>query len=218
MKTTLTNRFEPPVRETLNACRKSSLRWRPFAATDRAPNTDVFEGQLAMRDGHINTRPGLADTATITSVLGAFTRSPLSHFFSPPIFIKEPPMSRSIVDSSEAPAAIGPYSQAVRADNTVYFSGQIPLDPVNGSLVVGDIAVQTRRVFDNLVAVASSSGGSLVQVVRICIYLTDLSNFSIVNAVMAEYFQDPYPARSTIEVSGLPKGAQVEVDAVMVLD
>ncbi len=127
-------------------------------------------------------------------------------------------MSRSIISTALAPAAIGPYSQAVRVGNTVYFSGQIPLDPATAALVEGDIALQTRRVFDNLSAVASAAGGSLAQLVRVGIYVTDLANFAAVNAVMAEYFQPPYPARSTIEVSGLPKGAQVEVDAVMVLD
>jgi reactive intermediate/imine deaminase len=127
-------------------------------------------------------------------------------------------MSRIIIATDKAPAAIGPYSQAVRAGNTVYFSGQIPLDPASGALVEGDITEQTRRVFDNLVAVAQAAGGSLSQVVRVGIYVTDLANFSAVNAVMGEYFQQPYPARSTIEVSGLPKGAHVEVDAIMVLD
>lgn len=127
-------------------------------------------------------------------------------------------MSRSIIATDKAPAAIGPYSQAVRAGNTVYFSGQIPLDPATGNLVDGDIAAQTRRVFDNLKAVAEAAGGSLDKIVRAGIYVTDLANFATVNAVMAEYFQAPFPARSTIEVSGLPKGAQVEVDAVMVLD
>ncbi|HXS03867.1 MAG TPA: RidA family protein [Rhodanobacter sp.] len=127
-------------------------------------------------------------------------------------------MSRSIIATDQAPAAIGPYSQAVRAGNTVYFSGQIPLDPTTGALVDGDISVQTRRVFDNLAAVAQAAGGSLAQIVRVGIYVTDLANFAAVNAVMAEYFQQPYPARSTIEVSGLPKAAQVEVDAVMALD
>ncbi|KRA31638.1 reactive intermediate/imine deaminase [Rhodanobacter sp. Root627] len=126
-------------------------------------------------------------------------------------------MSSSVIATTEAPAAIGPYSQAVRAGNTVYFSGQIPLDPATGALVEGDITVQTRRVFDNLVAVAQAAGGSLSQIVRVGIYVTDLANFAAVNAVMAEYFQQPYPARSTIEVSALPKAAQVEVDAVMVL-
>ncbi|MEW5296888.1 MAG: hypothetical protein WDW36_000135 [Sanguina aurantia] len=127
-------------------------------------------------------------------------------------------MSRSIIATELAPAAIGPYSQAVRAGNTVYFSGQIPLDPATGALVDGDITAQTRRVFDNLTAVAAAAGGSLAQIVRVGIYVTDLSNFAAVNAVMADYFQLPYPARSTIEVSALPKAAQVEVDAVMVLD
>ncbi len=127
-------------------------------------------------------------------------------------------MSRSIIATAQAPAAIGPYSQAVRHGNTVYFSGQIPLDPATGMLVEGDISVQTRRVFDNLAAVARAAGGSLGQIVRVGIYVTDLSNFAAVNAVMAEYFQQPYPARSTIEVAGLPKAAHVEVDAIMVLD
>ena len=127
-------------------------------------------------------------------------------------------MSRSIVSTEQAPAAIGPYSQAVRAGNTVYFSGQIPLDPATGALVEGDITAQTRRVFDNLTSVAAAAGGSLAQIARVGIYVTDLTNFAAVNAVMAEYFQQPYPARSTIEVSALPKAAQVEVDAVMVLD
>ena len=127
-------------------------------------------------------------------------------------------MSRSIISTDQAPAAIGPYSQAVRAGSTVYFSGQIPLDPATGALVDGDITAHTRRVFDNLKAVAAAAGGSLDQIVRVGIYVTDLGNFAAVNAVMAEYFQAPFPARSAIEVSGLPKGAEVEVDAVMVLD
>lgn len=126
-------------------------------------------------------------------------------------------MHRQTIATTQAPATIGPYSQAVRASDTVYFSGQIPLDPATGHLVDGDIAAQTRRVFDNLVAVAQAAGGSLAQIVRVGIYVTDLANFAVVNAVMAEYFQQPYPARSTIEVSALPKGAQVEVDAIMVL-
>ena len=125
--------------------------------------------------------------------------------------------NRNIIRTDSAPKAIGPYSQAVRAGNTVYLSGQIPLDPATGELVGGDITAQTRRVFENLTAVCAAAGGSLADVVRVGIYLTDLSNFAAVNAVMAEYFQQPYPARSTIEVSGLPKGAQVEVDAILVL-
>ena len=127
-------------------------------------------------------------------------------------------MTRQIIHTEQAPAAIGPYSQAVRAGNTVYFSGQIPLDPATGNLVDGDIAVQARRAFDNLKAVAEAAGGSLDRIVRLGLYLTDLSQFAAVNAVMQDYFAAPYPARSTIEVSGLPKGAAFEVDAVMVLD
>ncbi|MBS3897162.1 RidA family protein [Silanimonas sp.] len=127
-------------------------------------------------------------------------------------------MPRTPITSPHAPAAIGPYSQAVRAGHTVYLSGQIPLDPVSGALVTGDIALQTRRVFDNLRAVCQAAGGDLDQLVRIGIYLTDLSNFATVNAVMAEYFEAPYPARSTIQVAGLPKGAEVEVDGILVLD
>jgi reactive intermediate/imine deaminase len=127
-------------------------------------------------------------------------------------------MTKQIIHTDHAPAAIGPYSQAVRAGTTVYFSGQIPLDPATGNLVEGDIAAQARRAFDNLKAVAEAAGGSLDRVVRLGLYLTDLSQFAAVNAVMQEYFAAPYPARSTIEVSGLPKGAAFEVDAVMVLD
>lgn len=126
-------------------------------------------------------------------------------------------MSRSTISTDAAPAAIGPYSQAVCAGGTVYFSGQIPLDPATGNLIEGDIRTQARRVFDNLTAVARAAGGELTQIVRVGIYVTDLAHFAEVNAVMAEYFQQPYPARSTIEVSALPKGAQVEVDAIMVL-
>lgn len=126
-------------------------------------------------------------------------------------------MSRQIIHTNQAPAAIGPYSQAVRAGNTVYFSGQIPLDPATGDLVEGDISAQARRSFDNLKAVAEAAGGSLDEIVRLGLYLTDLSQFAAVNAVMQEYFSAPFPARSTIEVSGLPRGALFEVDAVMVL-
>jgi reactive intermediate/imine deaminase len=126
-------------------------------------------------------------------------------------------MTKQIIHTDQAPAAIGPYSQAVRAGNTVYFSGQIPLDPATGNLVEGDITAQARRSFDNLKAVAEAAGGSLGDIVRLGLYLTDLGQFASVNAVMQEYFVAPFPARSTIEVSGLPKGALFEVDAVMVL-
>ena len=126
-------------------------------------------------------------------------------------------MPRTPISTPDAPAAIGPYSQAVRAGDTVYFSGQIPLDPASGELVAGDITAQARRAFDNLKAVAEAAGGGLDDIVRVGLYVTDLSEFGQVNAVMAEYFDAPYPARSTIEVPALPKGARFEVDAVMVL-
>jgi len=127
-------------------------------------------------------------------------------------------MSRQIIRTDHAPKAIGPYSQAVRAGDTVYLSGQIPLNPATGELVTGDITVQTQRVFENLRAVCEAAGGSLSRLVRVGIYLTDLKNFAAVNAVMAEFCKEPYPARSTVEVSGLPRGAEVEIDAVLVLD
>lgn len=126
-------------------------------------------------------------------------------------------MSRIPVHTDQAPAAIGPYSQAVRAGNTVYVSGQIPLDPATGELVEGGIQAQARRAFANLKAVCEAAGGSLDQVARVGLYLTDLGEFAAVNEVMAEVFQAPYPARSTIEVPALPKGAAFEVDAVLVL-
>ena len=125
-------------------------------------------------------------------------------------------MARQPIHTDLAPAAIGPYSQATRAGNTVFFSGQIPLDPVTGEVVAGGIEAQARRAFDNLKAVAEAAGGSLADVTRLGLYLTDLSQFAAVNAVMAEYFEAPYPARSTIEVSALPKGVLFEVDGIMV--
>ena len=124
-------------------------------------------------------------------------------------------MPREPVATERAPAAIGPYSQAVRAGGSVYLSGQIPLDPATGELVAGDIAMQARRVFDNLRAVCEAAGASLDDVVRVGIYLMDLGDFAAVNAVMADYFAAPYPARSTIQVSGLPRGARVEIDAIV---
>ena len=126
-------------------------------------------------------------------------------------------MPRTAIHSDRAPAAIGPYSQATRAGNLVFFSGQIPLDPATGELVGGDIATQVRRAFDNLKAVCEAAGGTMDDIARVGLYLTDLSQFAAVNAVMGEYFAQPYPARSTIEVPGLPKGAAFEVDAIMVL-
>lgn len=127
-------------------------------------------------------------------------------------------MSRRPITTERAPAAIGPYSQAVRCGGTVYLSGQIPLDPDTMVLVGDDITAQARRVFDNLNAVCQAADGSLDRIARIGIYLTDLADFAAVNAVMAEYFTQPYPARSTIGVAALPRGARVEVDAILEID
>ena len=127
-------------------------------------------------------------------------------------------MPRDPINTARAPAAIGPYSQAVRRGDSVYLSGQIPLDPNSGLLVEGDIDAQARRAFDNLKAVCEAAGGSLDDVVRLGLYLTDLGQFAAVNAVMADYFDAPYPARSTIGVASLPRGAEFEVDAIMVLE
>lgn len=121
------------------------------------------------------------------------------------------------IQTKDAPAAIGTYSQAVRAGDTVYLSGQIPLDPASGQMVDGVFADRVKRVFDNLRAVCRAGGGDLDRVVRITVYLTDLANFTTVNEVMARYFKEPYPARAAVGVASLPRGADVEVDAVMYL-
>jgi len=126
-------------------------------------------------------------------------------------------MSKRIVDTDQAPRAIGTYSQAVRVGETVYLSGQIPLVPETMALVQGDVRAQVRRVFDNLEAVAVAAGGSLADLVKLTVFLTDLEDFPVVNQVMAEYFDESYPARAVIGVSALPKGVAVEMDAVMVL-
>jgi reactive intermediate/imine deaminase len=126
-------------------------------------------------------------------------------------------MSKQIISTPAAPAAIGPYSQAVRAGNTLWLSGQIPLDPLTKELVQGDIEAQTRRVFDNIKAVLSAAGASFDGVVKTTIFLTDLANFAVVNKIMAEYFREPYPARSTVGVAALPRGAQVEVECIVAL-
>lgn len=124
-------------------------------------------------------------------------------------------MSRHSIHTDRAPQAIGTYSQAVRAGDTVYLSGQVPFDPATMQLVTGDIEVQARRVFDNLKAVAEAAGGSLGHAVKLTIFLTDLANFAKVNEVMAAYFAKPYPARSTIGVASLPRGAQIEIECVL---
>lgn len=126
-------------------------------------------------------------------------------------------MPKTPISTPDAPGAIGTYSQAVRAGDTVYLSGQIPLDPQTMELVTGDVEAQVRRVFDNLRAVARAAGGDLADAVKLNVYLTDLAHFQTVNKVMAEYFQAPYPARAAIGVASLPRGAVVEVDGVLVL-
>jgi enamine deaminase RidA (YjgF/YER057c/UK114 family) len=137
--------------------------------------------------------------------------------------------SKQAIQSDNAPAPIGPYSQAVKVGDTMYLSGQVPLDPATGELVDGDIDAMARRIFDNLAAVMAAAGGSLADIVKLTIYivdgsladivkltiyLVDLNDFAKVNAVMAEYFQEPYPSRATVAIAGLPKGAPVEVEAI----
>jgi reactive intermediate/imine deaminase len=126
-------------------------------------------------------------------------------------------MSFAAISTDRAPAAIGPYSQAVRAGDTVYLSGQIGLDPETGELVAATVEEQARRVFDNLRAVAAAAGGALGAVAKLTVYLADLADYPVVNEVMKDYFEEPFPARAAIAVVGLPKGAAVEVDAILVL-
>jgi reactive intermediate/imine deaminase len=125
-------------------------------------------------------------------------------------------MPRSTIATTAAPAAIGTYSQAVAAGGAVWLSGQIPLDPATMTMVEGDIEAEVRQVFGNLAAVAAAAGSSLDEAVRLTVYLTDLADFGVVNRVMEEVLKPPYPARVTVQVAGLPRGARVEVDAVLV--
>lgn len=127
-------------------------------------------------------------------------------------------MSKTVISSDKAPAAIGTYSQAIKAGNTVYLSGQIPLDPVTMQMVEGGFEAEAVQVFENLKAVITEAGGSFKDVVKLNIFLTDLSNFATVNEVMARYFEQPYPARAAIGVASLPRGAQVEMDGIVVID
>jgi reactive intermediate/imine deaminase len=124
---------------------------------------------------------------------------------------------RTIISTPNAPQAVGTYSQAVRCANTVYVSGQIPLDPGTGQLVQGSMELQIRRVFDNLRAIVEAAGGELSQVAKLNVFLTDLAHFALLNQIMAEYFKQPYPARAAIQVAALPKGAAVEMDCVVEL-
>ncbi|AUB81716.1 Rid family detoxifying hydrolase [Candidatus Thiodictyon syntrophicum] len=126
-------------------------------------------------------------------------------------------MPRQIINTEAAPAAIGTYSQAVRVGDTVYLSGQIPLVPQTMALVEGDMQAQIRQVLRNLAAVAGAAGGSLGEVVKLNVFLTDLTHFPLVNQVMAEFFSEPYPARAAVGVAALPRGAAVEMDAILVL-
>lgn len=126
-------------------------------------------------------------------------------------------MTREVISTDKAPQAIGTYSQAIKVNSTVYMSGQIPLVPETMELVAGDISAQIKRVFDNLAAVADAAGGSLADVAKLNVFLTDLTHFPTVNEIMAEYFQQPYPARAAIGVASLPKGAEVEMDAILEL-
>jgi reactive intermediate/imine deaminase len=126
-------------------------------------------------------------------------------------------MSKQPIHSDDAPAAIGTYSQAVRAGNLVFLSGQIPLDPATMEFVDGDFEARARQVFDNLRAVAVAAGGTLDQAVKLTVFLTDLDNFATVNRVMEDYFEQPFPARAAVGVASLPKGADVEADAILAL-
>lgn len=126
-------------------------------------------------------------------------------------------MQKTIIESKNAPAAIGPYSQAVKVNNLVFLSGQIPLDPTTMQVIEGDIVAQTHQVFKNLVAVAEAAGGTLDNCVKVHVFLTDLGNFAKVNEVMQQYFNAPYPARAAIGVAALPRGVGVEIDAIMAL-
>ena len=126
-------------------------------------------------------------------------------------------MQKEIIHTDAAPQAIGTYSQAVKVGNTVYLSGQIPLDPESMTIVDGDISAHIRRVFDNLKAVAQAAEGDLIDIVKLNVFLTDLAHFPIVNEIMEEYFAQPYPARAAVGVAALPKGAEVEMDAIMEL-
>jgi reactive intermediate/imine deaminase len=124
-------------------------------------------------------------------------------------------MDRTAITTSNAPAAIGTYSQAIRHNDTVYISGQIPLDPASGELVSDSIDAQITQVFENLRMVAEAAGSDLAKALKVTVFLTDLGHFAKVNEVMAQYFSTPYPARAAVEVAGLPKGAQVEADAIL---
>ena len=134
-------------------------------------------------------------------------------------FSKEPnQMTKEIISTENAPQAIGPYSQAVKAGNLIFISGQVPLNPKTGDLVTESIEDQARQVLDNVKSICEAAGQSLDDIVKISIFLTDLNNFAVVNDVMKEYFSEPYPARATVEVSGLPLGVNVEIEAIVLIN
>jgi len=126
-------------------------------------------------------------------------------------------LNKKVIHSDDAPGAIGSYSQAIQSGNFVFLSGQIPLDPATMEIVAGDFEARARRVFENLKAVTEAAGGTLDQIVKLNIYLTDLDNFATVNSVMAEFFEEPYPARAALGVASLPKGSDVEAEAILAL-
>jgi reactive intermediate/imine deaminase len=126
-------------------------------------------------------------------------------------------MTKQIISTPDAPAAIGIYSQAVRVGNTIWVSGQIPLDPATKELVKGDMEAQVRQVFENLKAIVAAAGAAFDDVVKATVFLTDLNHFGLVNKIMAEYFREPYPARAAVGVAALPRGAQVEVECIVAL-
>ena len=126
-------------------------------------------------------------------------------------------MSKQIISTPHAPAAIGTYSQAVRVGNTIWVSGQIPLDPATKELIKGDVEAQVRQVFENLKAIVTAAGAGFDDVVKATVFLIDLSHFALVNKVMADYFREPYPARAAVGVAALPRGAQVEVECIVAL-
>jgi reactive intermediate/imine deaminase len=127
-------------------------------------------------------------------------------------------MAREIISTANAPKAVGTYSQAVKCGKTVYVSGQIALNPATGEMVQTSFDLEVRRVFDNLQAIVAAAGGSFAQVAKVTVFITDFNDFPVLNKVMAEYFVEPYPARATVQVSALPKGANVEIECIVALD
>jgi reactive intermediate/imine deaminase len=127
-------------------------------------------------------------------------------------------MAREIISTANAPKAVGTYSQAVKCGKTVYVSGQIALNPATGEMVQASFELEVRRVFDNLQAIVAAAGGSFAQVAKVTVFITDFNDFPVLNKVMAEYFVEPYPARATVQVSALPKGANVEIECIVALD